>query len=386
MNKNKYKEEKLKWYYALLCSGAFLVTACGGNGGVDGYQVPVPGAVTIIEQPATPTTPETPREEVKKRPVVGEGGDVLKASDRKPEPGEFLLPTLGKNYEKKYSPTVYYTSEKQDVAFQIEEARGGALFTALRSVTHDSNGKLSNIHMGNYVNADIPQFNHKLTDKLQHITTYEEAKKQSLYDAGLKIGGQYAGSYAAIGEDISYPYFWRDPAVANWNYQTYGMFDSGNRFINIGTVNVYQSIGEYTQTVPTGGEATYNGISSGLGMTNGHSYATTADVQIKIDFEKRTAAFNTTNTKKYDFDEAGKLKDGVAAENLNLIANAAIEKGAAGFTGEVKSADDKLSGKVHALLYGPAADEVGGVYGLKGESGTDHLIGGFGSRRIAETE
>lgn len=375
-------------YLMLAMTSLLTLTACGGSGGVEGYEVPVPESATVIEQPATttPTTPVIPREEVKKRPVVGEGGAVLKASDRKPEAGEFLLPTLGQNYEKNYSPTVYYTSEKQSIGFQIEEARGGTLFTALRRVTHDNNGKLSHIHMGNYANADIPQFNHKLSDKLQHITTYEAAKKQSLYDAGLKVGGQYAGSYAAIDEDISYPYFWRDPAVANWNYQTYGMFDSGNRFINIGAVNIYQSIGEYTQIVPTGGEATYTGISSGLGVAGGNSYATTADVQIKIDFEKRTAEFNTTNTKKYDFDEAGKLKDGVNAENLNLIANVAMEKGAAGFTGEIKSADDKLTGKVHALLYGPAADEVGGVYGLKGENSTDHLIGGFGSRRIAETE
>lgn len=352
-------QTKILPYIALFSSVLFL-SACGGNGGV----------LDITSNKGT---------EIKEKPVVGDGGVVLEANQNMPKAGEFLSPSFEEGYDQQYSPIVYFTSSgdlRHDI---IEKGTGrGKRFMALRRVTYNTEGKLDSISMGTYLDIPVPTFKHTLGDKLKHVTTYDEAGGRSLYDAGLKAGGQYAGVYAA--DDVPFSYFWRDPAVAGWNYQTYGMFDSGSRF-GIDETNVYQSVGEYTKAIPTGGEATYNGISSGSGRTNGVNYSTTADVTVKVDFSERNVDFKTTNTKKYNFDGAAKLQDGVDTPDLNLTGNFKLEKGQAGFIGEIKTADDALSGQVKALFYGPNADEVGGVFGVKKDGTTDHYVGGFGARR-----
>ncbi|MDH2999437.1 hypothetical protein A1D23_04895 [Chelonobacter oris] len=355
--------------YAMPLSLVFLLTACGGGGG---YQEILTTNLSL--NPDTNQEKEIPK-------VLGDGGIVLEPNKEMPKDGEFLSPSFENNYEKNYSPTVYYTGEekRKGLGYDLETARGGRLFLALRKIIYTADGKLEAIYMGNQV--DHEAFKYKLNDKLQKLTSYEESGKQTRYDAGLKVGGQYAGVYAAEGDSVPYAFFWRDPATAGWNYQTYGMFDSGNRFVNIGAVEIFQSIGEYTQNIPTGGEATYNGIASGNGVRGGKIYATTADVSVNVDFGMRKVDFQTSNTKKYEFDSNNKLKDGFNASDLDLKASLALKKGEAGFTGEIKTADDSMKGDIRGLFYGPNADEIGGIFGVQKEENGDYLIGGFGARR-----
>ena len=69
--------------------------------------------------------------------------------------------------------------------------------------------------------------------------------------------------------------------------------------------------------------------------------------------------------------------------DLNLSGAATWASDSTDFKGTMKAANG-LSGEMKGRFYGPAAEEIGGVYGLSGQDtkGQEiHYVGGFGGQR-----
>ena len=178
--------------------------------------------------------------------------------------------------------------------------------------------------------------------------------------------------------------YFRSPAAAGWSYQTFGNFFGGangdylknRRDVILG----YQSIGRPTKIseMPTRDGADYTGIT--------HAYYNSAQVtahnKIHADFGARNLSYETTDTSVlHQFGAFGHVIED--RPDLNLSGSAAWDDKTADFTGKMKAANG-LEGEMKGRFYGPAAEEVGGVYGLHGQDTNGeavHYIGGFGGRR-----
>ena len=178
--------------------------------------------------------------------------------------------------------------------------------------------------------------------------------------------------------------YFRSPAAAGWSYQTFGTFFGGanggylknRRDVLLG----YQSIGRPTKAseMPTRDGADYTGIT--------HAYYNSAQVtahnKIHADFGARTLSYETTDTSVlHTFGAFGHVIED--RPDLNLNGAASWAEGTADFNGTMKAANG-LSGEMKGRFYGPAAEEIGGVYGLSGQDTNGeavHYVGGFGGRR-----
>ena len=178
--------------------------------------------------------------------------------------------------------------------------------------------------------------------------------------------------------------YFRSPAAAGWSYQTFGNFFGGangdylknRRDVILG----YQSIGRPTKIseMPTADGADYTGIT--------HAYYNSAQVtahnKIHADFGARNLSYETTDTSVlHQFGAFGHVIED--RPDLNLSGSAAWDDKTADFTGKMKAANG-LEGEMKGRFYGPAAEEIGGVYGLHGQDTNGeavHYIGGFGGRR-----
>lgn len=160
-----------------------------------------------------------------------------------------------------------------------------------------------------------------------------------------------------------------NPASADnqFEYQTYGgWMDEGTGKVGVFSVGVHTAAAD----IPTTASATFKGTAGGIYHDGVNDPQTmTADAELDVDFANSKASFKTSSTV---------LETG-ANDDLNLsAADLAISGGA--FSGQVKTADDSMSGDVDGRFYGTganAAKEVGGTFALTG--GTSTMIGGYGA-------
>jgi hypothetical protein len=166
-----------------------------------------------------------------------------------------------------------------------------------------------------------------------------------------------------------------------WNYQTFGYwFDSP-------TLNTRElgaiSTGSQTppEGVPTNATATYTGLAAGLYVDpTGAVFEHVASMSALADFgAARSLTFTTTRT------AISSLQGGLAtsAPEFDLAGTLTIVPGSNQFAGTLTTADTRLSGDATGRFYGPAAEEIGGVFTLlpAGGAGVETMNGAFGARR-----
>lgn len=223
-----------------------------------------------------------------------------------------------------------------------------------------------------------------------------------LYNYGGSIGRAYNGiiTFAtaenALNDTGYVDAYLRDPSAAGLSYTTFGAFASGfmrnTRDVNVG----YQSIGKRVTDLPTNGTAKYNGV--------GHAYISdlaaerfsgdaqnqvTMDVVVDADFGKRSLGFSTSNTYIHTYEGTTDQHVIQSRPDLNLSGSAGWSAAGGDFKGSVGNAAGNLKGSLEGSFYGPAAAEVGGVFGLTGQDALDpnsqtyrvHFVGGFGAKR-----
>lgn len=121
--------------------------------------------------------------------------------------------------------------------------------------------------------------------------------------------------------------------------------------------------------VPTTGSGTYTGLTLGYLDAGNTFYQLTGDVQIDVDFGTSGVTGAFTNLIKEN-----SVTGGLSAWR-DFTATGSITAGTSLFTGTTQTIDTLLSGKVSGGFYGPAAQEIGGIWSLSGAGET--AVGSF---------
>jgi len=171
----------------------------------------------------------------------------------------------------------------------------------------------------------------------------------------------------------------------NWNYQTFGAWSyETNGTINPRTGNFGAiSVGAMTPAVALSSlpfaTATYTGRAAGFYMDSmGTPFSTVATMSATVDFTARTVNLSTIYTSASNLNTS----TGSAMPSLDLSGpTLTYTVGGNQFTGVVTTASGSLTGMATGNFYGPAAEEIGGIYTLKGAAQPEAMVGGFGGKR-----
>jgi hypothetical protein len=165
---------------------------------------------------------------------------------------------------------------------------------------------------------------------------------------------------------------------AGFNYQTFGVWDRVTATTSF-DAGVF-SVGNPTpgSAVPTTGTGNFVGLANGFFVdgTTHNAFFTTANMTATANFAMQTIAFSTTNTLTVSLSNPSGV--GLANSGLNLSGTLTYPAGTNLFSGTVTSASG-MSGPATGRFYGPAAQEIGGMYNLSGAAG--QMIGSFGGKQ-----
>ena len=176
------------------------------------------------------------------------------------------------------------------------------------------------------------------------------------------------------------------PQGPGWNYQSFGVWETGTS--TSGTFGA-MSFGAPTpvNALPSSGIATYTGLTAGVYVNGtGQLFGTSANMSATVNFgPARSVAFSTIGTQVST--ASGAL---TPRPELNMTGALTYLSGSTQFTGAVNTAPGfpsfNLSGTATGRFYGPAAQEIGGVYSLTrpqqvGEVVQPSMGGAFGGKQ-----
>jgi hypothetical protein len=167
---------------------------------------------------------------------------------------------------------------------------------------------------------------------------------------------------------------------SNWDYQTMATWMQANEDTRIGRIGA-MSVGNPTvdASIPTASTATFIGVAEGMYLDNDHEfYRVSSDAELIADFGNRSVTFETTNSLIQPVDggdpytDAGPNLTGTFSysANDNTLTSSNLYGTSPGWTG----------GTASAKFYGPNAEEIGGVFSIRGP-GKEAYEGAFGAKR-----
>lgn len=182
--------------------------------------------------------------------------------------------------------------------------------------------------------------------------------------------------YNATGSDQA---IFGDPYVLGFNYQTFGVWGTGLVNGSTGRFGA-TSVGSRTaaSSIPTTGTVNYRGYAGGI-YTDGAKYRYAADANFVVNFTNRTVSMSTLNQTLTDI-----ATNNVFYTNIGQISGTmSYAVGSQLFSGNLtatgQTSFQNLSGTGSGTFYGPAANEIGGTFFLRGSVNT--LVGGFGGKQ-----
>jgi hypothetical protein len=168
-----------------------------------------------------------------------------------------------------------------------------------------------------------------------------------------------------------------NPYHLGWNYQSFGGWNNGG---HVGAGNVgLQSFGAATpaSAVPTSGSASFGGKLGGFYVSPaGEGSVAAGNLSVDVNFASRSLGFASSGTTlTRDFSSA------TAAPQLNVSGTLTYSPGANAFNGTLTNAGGTMSGTSNGQFYGPAAQELGGVFTLKSPTTVETFAGAYGAKR-----
>jgi hypothetical protein len=225
-------------------------------------------------------------------------------------------------------------------------------------------------------------------DAISQDLSDSEARLQTLsngprYTAGRELVGQSV-SRTADGIDVSSSRVGdaletrmiANPYAQGWNYQSFGVW---NTQAMTGAGITSSSFGAATpaSAVPSAGTASFVGKLGGIYMSPaGEASMASADVRVNADFGNRSLSFASQGTRLTQ-----DLKGSTAAPQLNLGGTLKYSPATNTFSGTLTNAGGTMSGSSTGRYYGPAAQELGGVFTVKSANTAETLTGAYGGRR-----
>jgi len=165
-----------------------------------------------------------------------------------------------------------------------------------------------------------------------------------------------------------------DPTLQGWDYQSFGVWvtGAGTGSGSAGSLTV----GARTAggSIPAAGTATFTGLIGGTYLdAAGAEHLVGGSMAINADFGGRSLSLTSSGT--------ADITTGAAMAGLNLSGTLSFAAQNNLITGSLSSTNGRLSGPTTAYFYGPAAQEIGGIFTLSAVSGLERFGGGFGGRR-----
>lgn len=160
------------------------------------------------------------------------------------------------------------------------------------------------------------------------------------------------------------------PNDFDWNFQTFG-FWSVDQDLSRSTAGAF-SVGAVTTSVnmPVTGVATYTGLGAGwLGVVGAEVEVFASLVTAQTDFSLRTINLSSTTLE--------------GSAETSFLGTLTYRSGSTSFSGSVSTLNQSMTGTASGRFYGPAAEEMGGVFWLTGQSAGQSagMLGGFGAQR-----
>lgn len=173
-----------------------------------------------------------------------------------------------------------------------------------------------------------------------------------------------------------------DAFFVGWNYQTFGVWlrETSPSAFQFGSISVGSVTPASAVTALTGTSVLFTGFANGFLIDGGGApFFTASQMSATVNFTTRAIAFGTSSTQVANLNTGFMSLD----TGFNLSGNLSYDPGVNRFTGAVtaqNNATTGLAGSATGRFYGPAAQEMGGVYSLSG-NGLYRMVGGFGGRQ-----
>lgn len=180
----------------------------------------------------------------------------------------------------------------------------------------------------------------------------------------------------ADGIDVTAASMIANPYAQGWNYQSFGIWNT--QTMTGGSITS-SSFGAATpaSAVPSTGTASFVGKLGGIYVSPaGEASMASADVRVNADFGNRSLSFASQGTRLTQ-----DLKGSTAAPQLNLGGTLTYSPATSTFTGTLKNAGGTMSGSSTGRYYGPAAQELGGVFTVQSANTAETFTGAYGGRR-----
>lgn len=167
-----------------------------------------------------------------------------------------------------------------------------------------------------------------------------------------------------------------NPYVLGWDYQSFGVWASTEPEGGKLGASIFGATTP-ASAVPLSGAATFSGKLAGYYVSpSGQGSVAAADVRVAADFGTRTLTFASTGTTL-----TRNLSSVASAPGLNLGGALTYAPGSGAFSGMLTSASGTVSGATNGQFFGPAAQELGGLFALKSAAGAETFNGAYGARR-----
>jgi hypothetical protein len=169
-----------------------------------------------------------------------------------------------------------------------------------------------------------------------------------------------------------------NPYALGWNYQSFGAWNDHATGIANGIMGA-TSYGAATpaQSVPAGGTATFSGKVGGLyASPEGLGSMAVAELSVGVNFSARSLSIASSSTTL-----SRDLRAATAAPQLDLSGTLRYAPGSSSFSGTLVNAGGTMSGTSSGRFYGPAAEELGGVFTLRSAAGPETFVGAYGAKR-----
>jgi len=162
-----------------------------------------------------------------------------------------------------------------------------------------------------------------------------------------------------------------------WQYQSFGVWANSVNGSGIASAGSFGTVITPGSSIPKSGSAIYTGLLAGI-VAEGSSTKlfVAADMTAGVNFASRSINFASTNS------IASSSLNGIysSAPGLNMSGTLTYLGNTNGFSGTVRTSGlTVLTGTAGGQFYGPAAQEIGGVFALR--NGNIGFIGGFGGKK-----
>ncbi len=177
-----------------------------------------------------------------------------------------------------------------------------------------------------------------------------------------------------------------NPYQAGWNYQSFGVWAEDTDYtipnVTIKGDSGGLSIGSPTAggSIPTSGGGSFTGLISAVESSDlGRTELMTGTLTVTVDFGARTAALVSSDMA---------AEGGVLQAHDMVSGTLSYAAGQNALTGTLTTKFNGLSGPATAKFYGPAAQEIGGVFALTAPDSSNNqdntpvrFVGAFGAAR-----